>query len=183
MDEKVVTQLLYFYMVSSHSRNMKGRWLMDSVDSLTSQITGLVDTGKPAKALKIVARHYRNPDVNKSLVFCLNAAHAAVRTKQSHAVRRRLLVRYLKLVARCPEYHRGIEGNFWYVQAAVAVEQKNPVAALMMYQWVLELEPGTRQVELIEGFIRKITDQYPNAVVRDKLTRKDLVGTGPRHRA
>lgn len=156
---------------------------MDSVQSLTSQISSLVSAGSPAKALKIVARHYRKPDVNKSLVFCLNAAHAAVRTKQSHAVRRRLLVRYLKLVSRCPEYHRDIEGNFWYVQAAVALEQKNPSAALLMYQWALELEPGKRQQELIQGFVRKIRDQYPNAIVREKLTRKDLIGPSPRHRA
>ena len=155
---------------------------MDSVDTLISRVSTLVTAGHPAAALRLVARHYKNPDFSGSLVFCLNAALAAVRTKQPHAVRRRLLVRYLKLVTQCPQYHKDIEGNFWYVQAAI-VDQKNPAAALMMYQWVLELQPVGHQADIVDSFMRKIREKHPDAVVRDKLRRKDLVGSSPRHRA
>lgn len=148
---------------------------MDSVDNLTSRITGLVADGRPSEALNVAARRYKDPEVSGSVIFCLNAAHAAVRTELPHAIRRRLLVRYLKLVAKCPQYHKGIELSFWYMQAAVAVEQKKPVLALMMYTWVLELGPERRQAEIVTGFILRIRNQNPDIVVRDKLTRKDLV--------
>ncbi len=155
---------------------------MDSVDKASTQISDYVAASQHSKALKIAARYVKDPDYNSGLIFCLNATLAAVRSKQAHVVRRRLLVRYLKLVVKCPQYHKDIEGNFWNVQAAVAFEQKNPVAALTMYQWVLELGPNRRQAEIVNGYILKIKDKYPNAVVLYKLMRKDLVETGPRHR-
>lgn len=153
---------------------------MDSADEVSTQISGYITDGRPSKALKVVARYSNNPDCTNSLVFCLNAVLAAVRSKQPHGVRRRLLVRYLKLLVRCPQYHKDIEGNFWHMQASVATDL-NPVAALMMYQWVLELDPGRRQTEIVDSYIRKIKEKYPDVVVRDTLTRKELVEKRPRH--
>jgi len=152
---------------------------MDSTDKISTQISDSTSDGQPSKGLKVAARHYKNAEHNRSLIFCLSAAHAAVRSEQPHAIRRRLLVRYLKLVATCPEHHPDTEYNFWYVQAAVAFQQKKPVVALLMYQWVLELASNRRQTEIVNGYIRKIREKHPTAVVRDKLTRKELVG--PRH--
>lgn len=152
---------------------------MDSVDRISTQISGYTSDGRPSEGLKVAALHYEDSDCTNNLVFCMAAAHAAVRSEQPHAERRRLLVRYLKLVAKCPQHHKDIERNFWYTQAAVAVEQKKPVAALMMYQWVLELNPDRRLAEIVNAYIRKINEKYPKAVVRDKLTRRELVG--PRH--
>ncbi len=149
---------------------------MDSVDKISTQISDSTLDGQPSKGLKIAAKHYDKEAYNRSLVFCLTAAHAAVRSEQPHVIRRRLLVRYLRLAADCPQYHRDTECNFWYMQAAVATQQKRPVAALMMYQWVLELSSNRRQAEIVNGYIRKIKESHPGAVVRDKLTRKELVG-------
>lgn len=148
---------------------------MDSVDKVSAQISDSTSDGQPSKGLKIAARHYKKPDYSNSLIFCLTAAHAAVRSEQPHVIRRRLLVRYLKLAAKCPQYHRDTECNFWYTQAAIATEQRRPIAALIMYQWVLELSSNRRQAEIVNNYVRKIKEEYPGTVVRDKLTRKELV--------
>jgi hypothetical protein len=84
------------------------------------------------------------------------------------------MVRYLKLVAKCPEYHRDVELNFWFTQAADAAARKKPILALIMYRWVLELQPDRHKAQLVENYIRKINDDYPGVVVRDKLSRKEL---------
>jgi hypothetical protein len=179
MDDKAI-RVVYFIVEFPPTPNTKGRWSMDSIDKISAQVADYVTAGQPSKALKVVARYIKNSDYNCSLFFCLNATLAVVRSRQPHVTRRRLLVRYLKYVEKCPEYHKDTEGNFWYMQAAVASMQKRPTEALMMYQWVLELGPGRRQVDIVDSYIFKIRIDYPDAVVRDKLMRKDLVKT-PRH--
>ncbi len=156
---------------------------MDPLDRVIGQISEAARSDQSLVAVKVASYFYWRPHFAKSLIFCLNAAHAAACSELPEKKRRKLLIRYLTLATMCANYHESIEREFWYMQAGVA-SQKAPDIALMLYRWVIELQ---RQMEqkaksqpdlymdgLVETHVRRIKRNNPG-IVADTLQRKDFV--------
>lgn len=158
---------------------------MDSVASVTQRIYDYILDGQPTRALQLATRYDMRTEYKKDLQFILNCALAAARSKQPPVVSRQLIKRYLNLALGCAGYHMHTEGNFWHTAAAMAESRGNPAAAYMMYQWVLELDPGKNRKEAVEGYMRKLEAQMlaKQIKIRPRMTREELVKKRPRHRA
>jgi hypothetical protein len=126
------------------------------VADVTSKICSLILSGKPSKGLAMAARYHRKKAFRGDLMFTLNCAHAAVRSKSKVASTTRKVTMYRSLAKKCEAYNSTIEANFWHMNAGNAELRDNLPAALKMYSWVLELDPRKDRHGIISKYKERI---------------------------
>ncbi len=156
---------------------------MDSVATVTSRIYNYILEGRPSKALAVAASYQKIPEYRKDLMFCLNCAVAAVRSKSAVTLTTQTPRYYRALARKANGYDSLVEATVWEANAAVAVIKGDLPAALKMYKWALALDPGryrrnsvVRQIEKLEQEIQARKKAKQPLVQQ----RKDVV-IRPRH--
>jgi hypothetical protein len=156
---------------------------MDSVATVSSRIFSYVLDGQPSKALVVAARYQRKPEYRKDLMFCLNSAVAAVRSKSPVTMTTQTPRYYRGLAKRCSTYDVHVEGNFWYTNGAIAEQRGNLPAALKMYRWVLKLDPGENRQDVVSRRIEKIKQELLERKLAKlpSVEKREDVAAKPRH--
>lgn len=129
---------------------------MDSVATVTNRIYTYVLDGRPSKALSVAARYQNIPEFRKDLAFCLNCAVAAVRSKAAVLLPTQTPWYYRALARKAKGYDPLIEATFWEPNAAQAIVKGDLPAALKMYKWALQLDPGKYRRNSVERQIEKL---------------------------
>lgn len=157
---------------------------MDSVATVTSRIYRYILDGRPSKALSVAASYQKLPEYRKDLMFCLNCAVAAVRSKSAVTLTTQTPRYYRALARKADGYDELVEANVWEANAAISIIKGDLPAALKMYQWALQLDPGkyrqnsvTRQIEKLEQEIKA-----RRKAKQPLIEQRKEVAAQPRHR-
>jgi hypothetical protein len=157
---------------------------MDSVATVTSRIYRHVLDGRPSKALSVAASYQKLPEYRKDLMFCLNCAVAAVRSKSAVLLPTQTPRYYRALARKATGYDSLVEANVWESSAANAIVKGDLPAALKMYQWALELDSGKYRRNSVERQVEKLQQEIKarKKAKQPFITQRKDVATQPRHR-